>query len=763
MNMKQRAFLPTVPFIFMLTVLLVPVMHGVVHAQLNTVTAVQFGVDTASIVTDAANPKFNTYTLGAPERLVVDVADVTPAFPERSYALNSGFSEVRVGLYADKTRFVFDASGEVLPDAEVYVDGREIVVDWSGTKSSANDEKTGISSATGTTLVSDQSSYTPQPGAPAVAKALDFRISGDESVLKAEFSGDTEQLKLIQPRSKGDIIRFGVAHAAIPRSLRRVIDASVFPSSVLQITPYSTIIDGVRNVMFAVQLKGDVEYSAALNGDTLEFRCANGAFADVPPEDIQAVIDISEADPVAEDEEGSQSEAADKTRAMEDPYALQDDPSVGEVLESLSGSEETENADYLEEPVKIYTGEPVSLVFDDADIRKVMRLISEISDLNLIVSEEVQGNISLRLQDVPWDQALDLILEIQELGMIKKGNVARVLPLKKIQEMETERLRAKQEVKRLEETVTEIFAVNYKDAESFEDVIDDILSDQGEVQVIEGSKKIMVNDIPSKLDEIRAVLKELDEPVKQVMIEARIVEANTSDGLDLGVNWGFSYQNDEMGGLTTPTGGVGIENLDSVGIGLGGAFLLPGTIGTSGLGGEFSFGRLGFDDKVLNLRIAALETAGKGRVVSSPKVMTLDGETALIEQGTSIPYQSVSDQGTTTEFEDATLSLEVTPEVNPDNTIILEILASNSTVGNTVSTGAGSAPSIDTKEAETKLLLKNGETTVIGGIYVENDLNSITGTPFLKDLPLLGHLFKSRNKSNTRSELLIFITPRIID
>jgi type IV pilus assembly protein PilQ len=299
-------------------------------------------------------------------------------------------------------------------------------------------------------------------------------------------------------------------------------------------------------------------------------------------------------------------------------------------------------------------------------------------------------------------------------------------------------------------------------------VIDDILSDQGEVQVIEGSKKIMVNDIPSKLDEIRAVLKELDEPVKQVMIEARIVEANTSDGLDLGVNWGFTYNNDasrniDDGKLGDPTDGLGLSGLAKSALGLGGAFLLPNDVGTAGLGGSMTFGRTGYDTTVLDLRISALEASGNGRVVSSPKVMALDGETALIEQGTSIPYQSVSDQGTTTEFEDATLSLEVTPEVNPDNTIIMEILASNSTVGNTVSTGAGSAPSIDTKEAETKLLLKNGETTVIGGIYVENDLNSESGTPFLKDIPLLGHLFKSRNKSNTRSELLIFITPRIVE
>lgn len=748
--MKQRGFLPSVPFVLLLAVLMIPGMQSVVSAQMNTVTAVQFGVDTASIVTDATNPQFDTYTLGAPERLVVDVADVTPAFPERSFNMDSGFSSLRVGLYADKTRFVFDGSGEKLPETNVYVDGKEIVVDWSGVEDIPGAEDVTTRTATGTTMVSAQKTYTPQPGAPAVAAELTFNLVGSESVFNAVFNGDISKLELIQPRTKGNIIRFGVANAAIPRSLRRVIDASVFPSSVLQITPYSTIIDGTRNIMFAVHLKGDVEYSVALNGDSLEFRCANAEFADMPAQDMQVAVDVPDSE--------SQYNAPDA-----ELYTRTEDPTVGEVIESLSAAGEADETDMLEEPAEVYTGEPVSLVFDDADIRKVLRLISEISDINLIVAEEVQGTISLRLQDVPWDQALDLILEIQELGMIKKGNVVRVLPLKKIQDMETERLRAKQEVKRLEETQTEIFAINYKDANSFEDVIDDILSDQGEVQVIEGSKKIMVNDIPSKLEEVRQLLKDLDEPVKQVMIEARIVEANTSDGLDLGINWGFNYNNDASNGLGTPDGGVGITSIDAGSVGLGGSFLLPSTIGTSGLGGALTFGRTGFDSLVLNMRIAALETAGKGRVVSSPKVLTLDGETAKIEQGTSIPYQSVSQNGTTTEFEDATLSLEVTPEVNPDNTVILEILASNSTVGNTVATGAGSAPAIDTKQAETKLLLKNGETTVIGGIYVENELNSETGTPFLKDVPLLGHLFKSRNKSNTRSELLIFITPRIVN
>ena len=745
--MKYRACLPTVSFVFMLALLLLPNLQKNVHAQLNTVTAVQLGVDTVSILTDTANPKFNTYTLGAPERLVVDVIDVTPAFSERLYSINSGFSNVRVGLYADKTRFVFDASGEQLPEAKVYVDGSEIVVDWSGAKNTLESENLASRTATGTSLVSAQRSYSPQPGAPAVATEINFNLVGSSSVFNANFGGDTNQLELIQPRTKEGIIRFGVANAAIPRSLRRVVDASVFPSSVLQITPYSTIIDGTRNVMFAVQLKGDVEYSVRLNGDTLQFSCANAEFADMAAEDAQVAVDV-----LGSDLEHSTLSAAPIT----DRYSDTKDLTVGEVLESLSAIGEADDADMFAEPAKVYTGEPVSLVFDDADIRKVLRLISEISDINLIVSQEVQGSLSLRLQDVPWDQALDLILDIQELGMIQKGNVARVLPLKKIQAMETERLRSKQEVKRLEDTKTEIFSINYKDANSFEDVIKDILSTQGEVRAIKGSKKIMVNDIPSKLEEVRDLLKQIDEPLKQVMIEARIVEANTSDGIDLGINWGFEYNNDA-------SGSIGTSSLDSGSAGLGGAFLLPAQIGTAGLGGALTFGRSGFDSLVLDMRISALETAGKGRVVSSPKVLTLDGETAKIEQGTSIPYQSVSQDGTSTQFEDATLALEVTPEINPDNTIILQILASNSTVGNTVSTGAGSAPAIDTKEAETKLLLQNGETTVIGGIYVENELSSETGTPFLKDIPLLGHLFKSRNKSNTRSELLIFITPRIVE
>jgi len=354
--------------------------------------------------------------------------------------------------------------------------------------------------------------------------------------------------KLIPAKVDGDIIRFGVKNAVIPRALRRVVDASVFPSAVLQIVPYSTIIAGERCVMFAATMKGPVDYSVVDVGARLTFSSVDGPFAEVASPALSTVSIPVDTSAVVYD------------AAPEDQ--------VAQVISALSEGENLSEDALGDEVVKVYTGEPVSLVFDDVDIRKVMQLIAEISDQNLILSDNVTGNISLRLHDVPWDQALDLVLEVKELGTIKQGNVVRVLPLKQIEDMKTARLQATKKIKTLEETQTQIFEVNYKDTDTIEDVIDDMISDQGEVSAIDGSKKIMVTDIPSKLIEVGALLKQLDEPVKQVMIEARIVESNTSSGLDLGVNWGFSFDNDAAGGLTTADGGVG-SSADSATVALG--------------------------------------------------------------------------------------------------------------------------------------------------------------------------------------------------
>jgi type IV pilus assembly protein PilQ len=683
----------------------------------------------------------------------------------------------------------------VLPDAEVYVDGREIVVDWSETKEGVTDKKVGTVTETGTTIVSSQKSYSPQPGAPAVATEFKFNLVGAQSVFNADFGGDTSQLELIQPRTSGNIIRFGVANAAIPRSLRRVIDASVFPSSVLQITPYSTIIDATRNVMFAVQLKGEVEYSVALNGNTLDFRCANAEFADAAADDTQVAVSVPEAELNYNTSTAPQAS---------DAYQASEDSIVGEVLESLSASEENLGVQMTDEPMKVYTGEPVSFTFDDADIRRVMLLLGEVEGKNIIISDDVTGKITLKLSNVPWDQALDLVLDIGGLSKEEAGNVIRIMTLKEKRNKEEEKLQTRNKLLEIQERNAELegfdikfITINYvplekvvnfvtgasenknvedhiqarrnsekivvqeEEAGTWITPVDNIglMSKEGSIRAVDGTKQVMIMDMPHKIKQIENLIKKIDQPLRQVMIEARIVEADTSGGLDIGINWGFSYQNDEMGGLTSPTGGVGIENMDSVGIGLGGAFLLPSTIGTSGLGGEFTFGRLGFDDKVLDLRISALESAGKGRVVSSPKILTLDGEEAEITDGTEIPYKTTSQDGTTTEFEEASLSLTVTPEINPDDSLLLDIEATNSRPGPTYSDGTG----IITKEAKTKLLVKNGITTVIGGVYVDSEITTQEGVPLIKDIPFLGRLFRSDRNSNERRELLIFITPRIVE
>lgn len=739
-----------------------------VQASSAMVTVTSVDISTGSVVlnTDSSVVVFKSYTLGAPSRLVVDVENALPEFSDRKFTINDGFKELRIGLYADKTRFVFDALNDVLPESRVeHVDGK-LIISW------------GIQGEVVTAPV--------VPGTPNAIEIIDFDARNGQSIFTASLSSQAE---LISPEVDGDVIRFGVKDTVIPRSLRRVVDASVFPSAVLQITPYSTIVAGERCVMFAARMKGPVDYTVNLVGSSLVFRTNDGPFAEAPAAKLSTVVVPVEVDQVNE--------------------FVNDSDDVAQVLESLGGSSQsiesassTLGADTAKS--KVYTGEPVTLVFDDADIRKVMQLIAEISDQNIILSDAVSGNITLRLHDVPWDQALDLVLEIKELGTIDQGNVVRVLPLKQIEAMETARLQAKQTIKRLEETQTQIFEVNYKDVDTIENVVEDMLSDQGEVSAIDGSKKLMVTDIPSKLVEIRDLLVLLDEPVKQVLIEARIVEMRTTEGLDLGVNWGIGYTNDvatsdinrsldtKVGDATTSSSltrvdgvqttsistddgagntvdnvdtsliGIGTNTINDLAFGLGGAFALPSTIGTSGLGGLLNFGRVGLDSTTISLRLSALESSGNVKVVSSPRILTLDGESARIEQGTQIPYQSVSDQGTVTEFKNATLSLEVTPEVNPDDTVILEIIASNSTIGSTVSTGAGSAPAIDTKEAETKLLLKDGETTVIGGIFIESTINSNTGTPFLKDIPYLGKLFESNSASSDRSELLIFITPHIV-
>ena len=351
-------------------------------------------------------------------------------------------------------------------------------------------------------------------------------------------------------------------------------------------------------------------------------------------------------------------------------------------------------------------------------------------------------------------------MEIKGLGMLQDGNVVRVLPKEKIRAMREAELTASRTQEKLEDLVTEVISVSYTDLKNVAGPARELLSERGKITEDARNKQLIVRDIPSAVKEIKNLTQILDTPERQVMIEARIVEADSSFSRDLGVKWGLSYTNDNGGPWNASTGAID----------LGGSFLLgtsaAGSVSSSaGAASSITFGTIGVDSTILDLRISALETAGHGKIVSTPRVSTLNGEEALISQGTTIPYQSTdSNGGAKTEFVDANLELKVTPVINPDNTIILEVNATNSSPGADVSVGSenASAPSINTKEAKTKMLIHDGDTTVIGGIFVENEDFSESGVPLLMNIPLLGHLFKSTSKSSQRSELLIFITPHII-
>ena len=680
-----------------------------------------WAADSLSMVTVADNrvdlsatgdvEQIRYFSLTDPKRLVVDLYGVQVGDHAEEFTLNDGFSRLRVGPRAESTRFVFDVTGAVFPTFNVDTQGNQAVVTWQHGQQAV-----------------EQALAEPAPVNSAKITAIDFSSTGGQSRLNISVSGTS---RATQPRQDGNRVEFALRDTTLPRSLRRIFDTLAFPSAIFSVTPYLVDAGGVPQVRFVVLLKDDVPYRLDKVAGGYVFSVDDGSFT----RGADAVAGMT-----ALPAEGGPDAAAPKMTGPSVEVPAQPG-ATAPVIEQV-GSQQ-----------KQYTGERTSLVFDNADVRDILRLIAEISDLNIIASDDVQGNITLRLIDVPWDQALDLILDVTGLGMIQEGNVVRVLPQDVIRAKKEAELTAARSQEKLEPLTTEVITVSYADLGSVSGPVQSLLSDRGSLTEDKRNKYLIVTDVQQRIDKARELIAILDTPERQVMIEARIVEVNSNFSRDLGVDWGIDYDNPG-------------DRLGSAGLGVGGEFTigLPaggGNIPTeAGLGAGFTFGRIGIDQTVLDLRISALETNGKLKIISMPKVTTLNGEEALISQGTTIPYQTSGADGPKTEFVSAELKLEVTPVINPDDSIIMEILATNDSPS--ITAGA-TAPSIDTKKAETKVLVRDGETTVIGGIFVENSSNSDAGTPWLKDVPILGHLFESKRNSNTRSELLVFITPRILN
>ncbi len=428
----------------------------------------------------------------------------------------------------------------------------------------------------------------------------------------------------------------------------------------------------------------------------------------------------------------------------------------------------------------VYTGRRISLDFKDADIQDILRLIAEVSNKNIIAGDDVHGKITMKMTNVPWDQALDIILQTNNLGMVQVGNIIRVAPLETLRKEQEAQLESKQKQEKLEPLVTRIIPVNYAKASDLATQLKSLLTSRGTVSVDARTNSIIIKDVPNVITESEKLVKALDLQTPEVLIEARIVEADTNFTRQLGVQWGTTYHASPAYG--NPTGlsfpntiGVGGGTIQqnstsqplplSGGVGASGnnyIVNLPAAVGT-GSGGAigFSFGNL-TNSFLLDLQLSAMEQTGEGKIISSPKVTTLDNTQAKIQQGVSIPYQTVSQMGTQTQFIDAVLSLEVTPHITANGSIIMKIKAEKNAPDTSILSASG-VPSIDKKEADTQVLVKSGETTVIGGIYQFNKSTTVSGVPWFYKIPLIGWLFKNTTKTNTTSELLIFITPRIVN
>ncbi|HAK61589.1 MAG TPA: hypothetical protein DCO77_14640 [Nitrospiraceae bacterium] len=414
-----------------------------------------------------------------------------------------------------------------------------------------------------------------------------------------------------------------------------------------------------------------------------------------------------------------------------------------------------------------YTGRRISLDLQDADLVNIIRLFAEVANLNMILAPGVTGKVTVRMVNVPWDQAMDIILKMNGLGYIREDNILRIATLGAIaKEAEAER-RAKDAKKKAEDLITRIISINYATASGIEGTIKKSLSPRGATVVDSRTNTLIVKDIARNVDEVVTLVKLLDKPIPQVMIEARIVEATTSFTREIGVQWGGTATADAAHG--NPTGfsfpnSITMTGGPTMGTTFGGAgnyFVnLPAATG-SGVGGAmgFTFGSIG-GALNLDLVLSALEATGQGKVISTPRISALDNKEAKIAQGQSIPYSSTSAAGTQVQFIDAQLSLVVTPHVTPDNKIFMKIKAEKNAPDPSLTVQG--QPSIRKNQAETEILLSDGETAVIGGILIMEKADSVARVPFFADLPLIGWLFRTKSVRNDKREVLIFITPRIM-
>jgi type IV pilus assembly protein PilQ len=653
------------------------------------------------------------FAITSPPRIALDFGATVNATGKTTQDINQGeLRSVNVVQAGERSRLVFNLKRSL--NYATAIDGNAVIltIDGSGGLATAVDAK----------------GLPVKPAAPAQAalppgkqqlRDLDFRRGANGEGRVVVDLPNSQVAVDVRPTAAGLVIDF--LKTGLPESLRRRLDVTDFGTPVSQIT---TVPQG-DNVRMTIDAKGLWEQS-------------------VYQSDTQLVVDVK---PI-----------------KEDPNKL---------TQGTQG----------------YRGEKLSFNFQNVEVRAALQAIADISGLNIITSDSVAGNLTLRLKEVPWDQALDVVLQAKGLDMRKNGSVLWIAPKEELLTKEKLELEQRAQIADLEPLKSEIFQLNYQKAESFKTVFgldsgadakNRVLSRRGSAIIEPRTNQLFVTDIASKLDDIRKLIAKTDIASKQVLIEARIVEASDSFTRNLGAKLGFADMRTIRGGDSGYQLGGGNTRI-GIGGNLTGVGQTTGQVSIANANDSFNntqfvnlpaapingaaAGSLAISlfssaaNRFLNLELSALEADGTGKIVSSPRVVTADKAVAIIEQGLELPYQVATSSGATSiVFRKANLRLEVTPQITPDGNVVIDVDVNKDSVGQ--ETRAGFA--IDTKHVKTQVMVDNGGTVVLGGIYQQIERNTVSKVPLLGDVPVLGYLFRTDSRTNDKTELLVFITPKIV-
>ena len=720
---------------------------GAPDARIREVTVSKSPYNTTIRVSvDGAIENYNSFKLNDPFRIVVDVWGVAQGTAVSEIPAGTPqVKTVKISTVDRKLRMVVETPGDRPMPFVVSAEDGVLVLSVGG----GAEEKVASTERL-------QDGKAPVKG-PAVV-GIDLEDLPDASNVVITTAGGSPY----QVSRKAGGVTLLFKGAVAEKGLLRRIDAGKFGIPVKAVTPSA----GKKGVTVAVAFAKGSPYTVEKRDDAVVVTFPKGAV------EGKSVL-VARAAPGSVPTDSKADEAPEAMDSKAGPASRNGSQSWG----FLTGTSDV---------VRKYHGQRISMDFKDADLTNVFRIIAEVSNLNIITGDDVKGKVSLRLINVPWDQALDIVLRSKSLGALQEGNVLRIAPLSSLRKEEQDRYDAQKqveqsrqealnraaEVKTSQEAVFDTIPVSYSKASELLAKIKPLTSKFGKLDSDDRTNVLIIRDLPQNIVEVKALVATLDTATPQVLIEARIVEVDTSFTRELGVQWGGSYRG---AGGGTQYGIIGAQ--DPTGASLPGgavtaattnpftaaapvpsyAVNLPAAIG-SGAGGGIAFGILR-DNLRLDLSLSALEASGKGKIISSPKIVTTDNKEATIEQGTQIPYSTVSASGTNTQFIDATLSLKVTPHITPDGRVAMKLEAKNDSQGEV---GADGKPAINKKKATTEVLIRDGDTTVIGGILQITRTENQAGLPWLSKIPVLGYLFRKDTNSTRNRELLIFITPKIL-